>query len=585
MYGPYLLGHDQINDASITRKFMSRPFSAAFVRRVVRLRTRHAATAGFEVTRPDETATDDTPGSADLGPCLVASLGVERGDGRRPGLARATAGAIRERAETLGTDAVLLVAGPRGTAGTDADEANAVTAAVERAIREAADDLTVTRAPAGPYVAVSIETKAHPYADESELIRPTARHRAVDARRVHTPDGTGGEADDDWPASVETYLETRESDDRGGISVESLQRAGLASVTRPDGVERVDWTPAGTVVRDVITTALADRFAAAGASPVATEPTARSPRVDAPDPSRLLATLAGEGGALPVRLSEVAPVGGDRSGGWTRPVMVTVSKPGVAGVAAFESAVELAVDACGELGVGDVLVCELAAEAPVDDGWPDELAVTLEELVVAEYRADASETRALEATLYATADLPEPVGLGRIRLDTSGEQVPDGLGGEERPWVVTVEPIGSVETAVAARLARRDGTGLPVPLAPTQVRLVPVEAPHEEECVAVATRLRDAGVRADVDDREETVGARLKRAAGVPFVAVVGDRERDGAPLKVRGPDGRERSTTVDDLEVRVSAASEEFPQARTTLPVRLSERPPQVGGGGDSER
>jgi hypothetical protein len=70
----------------------------------------------------------------------------------------------------------------------------------------------------------------------------------------------------------------------------------------------------------------------------------------------------------------------------------------------------------------------------------------------------------------------------------------------------------------------------------------------------------------------------------VPFVAVVGDREADGASLKVRGPDGRETPTSADELASRVDAAGEGYPRPRTTLPVRVSRRPP-LSGGGDSER
>lgn len=564
---------------------MSRPFSAGPVRPTVRLRTRHAASAGFAVTRPAETVTDDTPDSADLGPCLVADLGVETGDGDRPGLATATAEATRERADTLGLDAVLLVPDPEAVVdGADTAEADAATAAVARALRENAGNLTVTRAPAGPYVAVSIETKAHPHADECRWIRPDERHRTVASRRVVAPDGTDGTPDGGHGTPVDAYLAAAERDDSPGPSLEPLQRAGLASFTRTDGIEQVHWTPSGTVVRDIVTTDLADRFAAAGASPVATVPPVHGPPGCGPAPSSLLATLeTAEAATLPVRLSAAVTAGAGRDGR-TRPAMVTVTDQGDAGVGAFESAVELAVDACADLGVGDVLVCDRAADAPVDDAWVAELVDTLEEPVVAERRGDESATHALGVTVYATEGLAGPVPLGRVRLDTSGEAVPDGLG-DGRPWVVTVEPIGSVAGAVAALLARDDGQGLPVPLAPTQVRLVPIEPTHEAECVAVATRLREAGVRADVDDRERTVAARLERAAGVPYVAVVGDREASGASLTVRGPDGDETPLSVDDLEARVTAAGEGRPRSRTTLPVRVSVRPPRPGRDGDSER
>lgn len=250
-------------------------------------------------------------------------------------------------------------------------------------------------------------------------------------------------------------------------------------------------------------------------------------------------------------------------------------------VEALERAVELGADACAALDLAAVVVCQIGTDAPVEDDVPTRVADALERPVVVERRTDAAAARTLTATVHATAEDRQPVPLGRVRLDASAAGLPESV------WCLTTEPLGSVTAVVAAVLAARDaGAPLPTWLAPTQVRVLPVEPPHEPRCLEFAEALRTDGIRADVDDRDRAVAARLEDAAGVPFVAVVGDREVDGAPLKVRDRTGRETAQSVERLRERVTAAVGERPQRQPARPVRLSARPTFGDpGGGESER
>jgi threonyl-tRNA synthetase len=93
----------------------------------------------------------------------------------------------------------------------------------------------------------------------------------------------------------------------------------------------------------------------------------------------------------------------------------------------------------------------------------------------------------------------------------------------------------------------------PLWLAPVQVRVVPVGEDHRAAAEGVRSRLEAAGVRADVDERDETVSKRIRDAEleKVPRIVVYGDRESDAA-LAVRERGGGQLTQSLDDLAAEV---------------------------------
>ena len=76
----------------------------------------------------------------------------------------------------------------------------------------------------------------------------------------------------------------------------------------------------------------------------------------------------------------------------------------------------------------------------------------------------------------------------------------------------------------------------PVWLAPEQVRVVPISADQAAYAHQLAGRLKAAGIRVHVDDRNETLNYRIREAEThkVPYMAVVGQREADADSLALR---------------------------------------------------
>jgi threonyl-tRNA synthetase len=76
----------------------------------------------------------------------------------------------------------------------------------------------------------------------------------------------------------------------------------------------------------------------------------------------------------------------------------------------------------------------------------------------------------------------------------------------------------------------------PVWLAPVQATVIPIADRHAEYADRVATQLREAGLRVEVDDRGERMNAKIRDAQmqKVPYMLVVGDREAEAGKVAVR---------------------------------------------------
>jgi threonyl-tRNA synthetase len=116
---------------------------------------------------------------------------------------------------------------------------------------------------------------------------------------------------------------------------------------------------------------------------------------------------------------------------------------------------------------------------------------------------------------------------------------------------------------------------LPIWLSPTQVRLIPVAERHHVYAEEVAAAMND--VRVDIDDRDETVGKRV-RVAGrewIPYVVVIGDKELESGMLSVTiRSESQKVEETAQELRDRVIAETTGMPYRQINLPVLLSKRP-----------
>jgi threonyl-tRNA synthetase len=146
--------------------------------------------------------------------------------------------------------------------------------------------------------------------------------------------------------------------------------------------------------------------------------------------------------------------------------------------------------------------------------------------------------------------------MGTIQLDS---QMPSRFGltyvgpdNREHPlYVVHRALYGSFERFIGI-LIEHYGGAFPVWLAPVQIRLIPVGEDHRATVKALKEKL--AGLRVDIDERDETVGKRIRDAEveKIPYVVVYGDKESDES-LAVRKRGGEQITLSLDALRAEIS--------------------------------
>jgi threonyl-tRNA synthetase len=119
---------------------------------------------------------------------------------------------------------------------------------------------------------------------------------------------------------------------------------------------------------------------------------------------------------------------------------------------------------------------------------------------------------------------------------------------EHMPICIHRALFGSFERFIGI-LIEHYGGDFPFWLAPVQARILPVSEAHQAAARILRERLRDEGFRPDVDERDETLGKRIRDAEleKVPFVVVYGERESDDA-LAVRERGAGQSTLSLSEL-------------------------------------
>lgn len=108
-------------------------------------------------------------------------------------------------------------------------------------------------------------------------------------------------------------------------------------------------------------------------------------------------------------------------------------------------------------------------------------------------------------------------------------------GQEHRPFMVHRALLGSIERFFGI-LVEHYGGSFPVWLSPVQAVLIPIVDRHVEYAEGVAERLKAAGLRVEVDDSSDRMGAKIRKAQmeRVPYMLIMGDREIEAEQVNVR---------------------------------------------------
>ena len=128
-------------------------------------------------------------------------------------------------------------------------------------------------------------------------------------------------------------------------------------------------------------------------------------------------------------------------------------------------------------------------------------------------------------TIQLDMNLPE-----RFDLTYTG---PDGQ--EHRPVMIHRVVFGSIERFIGI-LTEHFAGAFPLWLAPVQVRLMTITDRADEAAKAVQAKLEDAGIRTEIDLRNEKIGFKIREAQvqKIPYMLVLGDKEAENGVVAVR---------------------------------------------------
>lgn len=186
-------------------------------------------------------------------------------------------------------------------------------------------------------------------------------------------------------------------------------------------------------------------------------------------------------------------------------------------------------------------------------------------------------------------DLDRPREIGTFQIDVGNAKRFDIHYANEKgervyPVIIHTAVIGGLERYLFALLdsaVRMEKQGkkpmLPVWVSPVHARIIPIAKPLVEEGTKLLAKLEAEGLRADLDDRDDTLQSRIREAelSWVPYIIILGEREVKSGELSVRSrSQGKEIKSSLPDLVTRIKSDIEGYPTRPLTYPTLLSKRP-----------
>ncbi|MGI6081850.1 MAG: threonine--tRNA ligase [Limnochordia bacterium] len=145
-------------------------------------------------------------------------------------------------------------------------------------------------------------------------------------------------------------------------------------------------------------------------------------------------------------------------------------------------------------------------------------------------------------------DFQFPIRFDLTYVDADGEH--------RRPVMIHRAILGTLERFIGVLVEHYAGA-FPVWLSPVQAVVLPISENHADYAVEVAKSLKAAGIRSELDDRNEKIGYKIRQAQlqKIPYMLVVGDKEKQDGTVAVRRRAGGEQGTvSVDGFIAQVKA-------------------------------
>ena len=152
--------------------------------------------------------------------------------------------------------------------------------------------------------------------------------------------------------------------------------------------------------------------------------------------------------------------------------------------------------------------------------------------------------------VFGKEDTIVTIQIDMLLAEKFGMEYVDSDGQMKRPYIIHRTSLGCYERTLAYLIERYAGA-LPTWMAPVQVKVLPIGDEHIDYGYAVKQKLESFGVRVEIDDRNETIGKKIRNAQleKLPYMLVIGDNEMNDQTVAVRSrKEGDKGVMSVDDF-------------------------------------
>lgn len=502
-------------------------------------------------------------------------------------------------------------------------------------------DLVVNRVPFGWYKSFEVSCKGHPLSELSRSITSESteekEEESADEEESHFYMLKDGELLDtetydyqstDLKKLVDYELGRGESTGEEPPHVKLMREKKLADYEPSADVGHLRWYPKGRLIRDLLSdyvySLVTDRGAMPVETPIMYDLADDAIRVHAEKfgerqyrmtggKKDLMLRFAACFGAfriladsfltwknLPVGIYELSTysfrlekkgevVGLKRLRGFTMPDLHTVCADIEQSLQEFEGQIEMCKKTGEDLDVNYEVIFRATADFMEENrDWINKAAAMIGKPVLMEILPERKHYWICKMDFAAIDALGRPIENPTIQIDVeSGERFGityiDQEEHEHHPLILHCSPTGSIERVICSLLEKsavemkEKAPMLPVWLAPTQVRVIPIAERHMDYANKLALQIKNANIRVDVDDRPETVGKKIRNAGGewASYVIVIGDREMEGGSeltVNVRET-GQKVSMGLQELIDVIKLETEGKPYRPLPLPMDISRR------------
>ncbi len=152
--------------------------------------------------------------------------------------------------------------------------------------------------------------------------------------------------------------------------------------------------------------------------------------------------------------------------------------------------------------------------------------------------------------VYGKEDTLITIQIDQLLAENFGMEYVDRDGEKKHPYIIHRTSIGCYERTLALLIEKYAGA-FPTWLAPVQVKVLPISDKYVEYASQIQQKLFDAGIRAEIDDRAEKIGYKIREAQlqKIPFMLIAGEKEQAESTVSVRARrDGDVGSMKLDEF-------------------------------------